>query len=94
LQGIFIAVLYCFLNSEIQNAVKRQLSKVPIEFFKPRQRFETERTYVPENRNITKHGMPMEELECVKETPQEMVPNAQIFALSTSPVTLSSDNTK
>ncbi|CAD6188719.1 unnamed protein product [Caenorhabditis auriculariae] len=62
-QGIFIAVLYCFLNSEIQNAVKRQLSKVPIEFFKPRQRYETERTYVPENRNThPKNGVPMEEL--------------------------------
>ncbi|PAV55819.1 hypothetical protein WR25_07160 isoform C [Diploscapter pachys] len=33
-QGIFIAVLYCFLNAEIQQAVRRQLSKIPIEFFK------------------------------------------------------------
>ncbi|VDM60619.1 unnamed protein product [Angiostrongylus costaricensis] len=82
-QGIFIAVLYCFLNSEIQNAVKRQLSKVPIEFFKPRQRFETERTYVPENRNMTKHGMPMEELECVKGNPQESTVNevCKIFTI-------------
>ncbi|CAB3399403.1 unnamed protein product [Caenorhabditis bovis] len=66
-QGIFIAVLYCFLNSEIQEAVKRQLSKVPIEFFKPRNRFETERTYVPENRNVpSKNGVPMGELNGTK----------------------------
>ncbi|VDO21155.1 unnamed protein product [Haemonchus placei] len=73
-QGIFIAVLYCFLNGEIQNALRRQLSKVPIEFFKPRQRFETERTYVPENRNVTKHGVPMEELNGTKKNPQETTP--------------------
>uniref|UniRef100_A0A8L8JV63 G_PROTEIN_RECEP_F2_4 domain-containing protein n=1 Tax=Heligmosomoides polygyrus TaxID=6339 RepID=A0A8L8JV63_HELPZ len=74
-QGIFIAVLYCFLNSEIQNALKRQLSKVPIEFFKwVRRRFETERTYVPENRNVTKHGVPMEELNGTKKLAQESTP--------------------
>ncbi|XGW32355.1 hypothetical protein V3C99_017142 [Haemonchus contortus] len=96
-QGIFIAVLYCFLNGEIQNALRRQLSKVPIEFFKPRQRFETERTYVPENRNVTKHGVPMEELNGTKKTPQEttplnqVVPESQIFSVSTAPSNRSAD---
>ncbi|KAJ1364237.1 hypothetical protein KIN20_024284 [Parelaphostrongylus tenuis] len=52
------------------------------------------RTYVPENRNITKHGMAMEELECSKETPQEIVPSVQISGASTSPVTIASDNTR
>ncbi|VDL69945.1 unnamed protein product [Nippostrongylus brasiliensis] len=85
-QGIFIAVLYCFLNSEIQNAVKRQLSKVPIEFFKPRQRFETERTYVPENRNVTKHGVPMEELNGAKKLAQETTPLNQAGSSGVSSV--------
>ncbi|CAD5222471.1 unnamed protein product [Bursaphelenchus xylophilus] len=54
-QGIFIAVLYCFLNAEIQGAIKRQLAKMPFSFnklnsrFTQRVRFETERTYVPTN---------------------------------------------
>ncbi|WKY16119.1 hypothetical protein Q1695_001083 [Nippostrongylus brasiliensis] len=99
-QGIFIAVLYCFLNSEIQNAVKRQLSKVPIEFFKPRQRFETERTYVPENRNVTKHGVPMEELNGAKKLAQEttplnqVAPESQVFAVSTVSSSRSPDFTE
>ncbi|UMM43780.1 hypothetical protein L5515_019145 [Caenorhabditis briggsae] len=72
-QGIFIAVLYCFLNSEIQGALKRQLSKVPFEFFKSRNRFETERTYVPETRNATKNGVPMEELNGTKKIESENI---------------------
>ncbi|MFH4974624.1 hypothetical protein AB6A40_001333 [Gnathostoma spinigerum] len=66
-QGIFIAILYCFLNSEIQNAVKRQLSKVPFHLFRFRRRHEsygTERTYIPEmqKQKNQRHGVPMEEM--------------------------------
>ncbi|KAF7627358.1 hypothetical protein Mgra_00009337 [Meloidogyne graminicola] len=52
-QGIFIVVLYCFLNAEIQNALKRQISKVPLLRAilsggrDSRRHFETERTFIP-----------------------------------------------
>ncbi|CAA20927.2 G_PROTEIN_RECEP_F2_4 domain-containing protein [Caenorhabditis elegans] len=90
-QGIFIAVLYCFLNSEIQGALKRQLSKVPFEFFKTRNRFETERTYVPEARNATKNGVPMEEMNKTKniesgentESQDQVSTGKQIYSVST-----------
>ncbi|KAH7732062.1 Protein C18B12.2 [Aphelenchoides avenae] len=63
-QGIFIAVLYCFLNAEIQNAVRRQLSKVPFKWFNfnRRPRFETERTYVPDQGLASTRLVPMEDL--------------------------------
>lgn len=51
---------------------------VTADILRPRQRFETERTYVPENRNITKHGMPMEELNGTKKVPQETTPLNQV----------------
>lgn len=35
-------------------------------FFRTRNRFETERTYVPEARNATKNGVPMEEMNKTK----------------------------
>lgn len=41
----------------------------PFHKFRPRNRFETERTYVPESRNNhsnSKHGVPMEELNGVR----------------------------
>uniref|UniRef100_A0A915EMK4 Uncharacterized protein n=1 Tax=Ditylenchus dipsaci TaxID=166011 RepID=A0A915EMK4_9BILA len=49
-QGIFIAVLYCFLNHEIQVQVRRQFSKAPFQWFsflKLPKRFDSERTEKP-----------------------------------------------
>ncbi|VDK28148.1 unnamed protein product [Gongylonema pulchrum] len=61
--------MYCFLNGEVQNAVKRQCSKVKLfvasfAIFSDRRRYETERTYIPDvtNQMNDKIGMPMEEL--------------------------------
>uniref|UniRef100_A0A0K0ESQ2 G-protein coupled receptors family 2 profile 2 domain-containing protein n=1 Tax=Strongyloides stercoralis TaxID=6248 RepID=A0A0K0ESQ2_STRER len=66
-QGIFISILYCFLNSEIQHAVKRQLNKFSFRCFK-RENFGTERTYVPDISMATRRlGTPMEELSTSKD---------------------------
>ncbi|VDD97498.1 unnamed protein product, partial [Enterobius vermicularis] len=43
-QGIFIAVLYCFLSGEVRSAVKRRLGKLPFRFL----RHSLERTYITE----------------------------------------------
>uniref|UniRef100_A0A1I8C2P9 G_PROTEIN_RECEP_F2_4 domain-containing protein n=1 Tax=Meloidogyne hapla TaxID=6305 RepID=A0A1I8C2P9_MELHA len=49
-----MGMLYCFLNAEIQNALKRQISKVPLlrailsgGSRESRRHFETERTFIP-----------------------------------------------
>jgi len=50
-----LTVLYCFLNAEIQNALQRQISKVPLlrsiglinANRGSQHRFETERTFLP-----------------------------------------------
>ncbi|TMS36370.1 hypothetical protein L596_003549 [Steinernema carpocapsae] len=67
-QGIFVAVLYCFLNSEIQNAVRRKLGNWRCRWLQNRD-FETQRTYVPETGIVNKrHGIPMEQLEGVSDS--------------------------
>ena len=62
-QGIFLAILYCFLNSEVQQVIKRRLEVFLIRYDVERGREVTELKFLPQSKPAVTTGQSQEEVE-------------------------------
>lgn len=62
-QGIFLAILYCFLNSEVQQVIKRRLEVFLIRYDVERGREVTELKFLPQSKPAVTTEQSQEEVE-------------------------------